>query len=727
MINEPLSDLEDDDSVFIVPDEEKRSDPKSLPVVPAQHHPKRINVVRSVRRHRLIAVLMFVLVWVVGAPLIYLRAIRPVYYAESQLLVSPIFPKNLIEDREYQVPRYEEFVNQQLAMIVRQEVMIDVLERLGPKRALWDRPGEGKREAATRLSNSIISKRVPNTTLISVGMEGSTPDLLADLVNTVTETYLARIKTETTYDTTNTVEALKKHKEDLLEQIKTKTEQMGQWAKELGVANVDLKAPEPPTPGERQVVDARTRLLDAETKLATTRAQYEIAKKLDVELEARDQLAADPELNGLKTVLLTRKNELKAKLMGLTREHEGRQSVERLLADIDAEIDRAQKSSLEKIRSTLVQRREARFNQDLQIAQAELELAQRLDKAQEEEKQAKAVKLARLNSLYYDVQTVRQDLERLNRQLGSVEDRIDLMRLDTRAPSYLRVVIPAQYPERPIKRPISGSVIAVSLAAFAMAFGIPLFLDITNQKVRSPIDLEALLHNRPLGWILDRTPATEPFVRDQIRRIALSLDRERRLYDRTHFVFTSLRPGGGTTRLVLDLARELQEISVRAIVVEANALHPDARLAAADGHPGMAAVLEGVARIEEAILPGANGRPDLISVGDNQGRKQLSGCRNVRPILDKLVSRYEVVLIDAPPILLSSDAELLASGSHATILVVEAEKTNIGEVNRAIQIMRQVGPPLIQVVVNRVRDYRGLGYYSDLVKEYDSRESSRSG
>lgn len=726
-MNESIPDLEDDDSVFIVPDEEKAEKPLA-PAAPATSHaPKRISILRSVRRHRLIAVLMFLLVSSIGAPLVYLRSIRPVFYSEAQLLVRQDFPKNLIEDREYQMPRYEEFVNQQLAMIVREDVTLDVLERLGDKRAAWIRPGENPKESATRLSNMLIAKRVPNTTFISVGLEGPTPDHLADIINAVTESYLGRIKNEALYDNNQTLEALKRHKEDLLSQIKSKTEQMGQWAKELGVANVDPKATEAPPTTEKVAIDAKGRRIEAEAKLAAVKAQQEILKKLDVEMEARDLLASDVEMNGLKTLMVTRKTELKSKLMGLTKDHEGRQGLERLVAEIDAEMERAQKATLDRIRNNLQVRRDAKATQELLIAQAELDQAKILEQEQQAESVARGEKLARLNSLYYEVQNVRQDLERLNRQLGSVEDRIDLMGLDTRAPSFIRVISPAQAPEKPLKRPLVGSAIAVFIAALGLAIGVPLFLEVTNQKVRSPVDLEALLHNRPLGWVLERTPETESFVRDQVRRIALSLDRERRLYDRTHFVFTSLRPGGGTTRMVLDLARELQEIAVRAIVIEANALHPDPRLAAADGHPGMAAVLEGVARIEEAILPGANGRPDIISVGDNGGRKQLSGCRNVRPILDKLVSKYEVVLIDAPPILLSSDSELLASGAHATILVVEAEKTNIGEVNRAIQIMRQVGPPLVQVVVNRVRDYRGLGYYSDLVKEYDSRESSRAG
>src|SRR3954462_2637043 len=104
-----------------------------------------------------------------------------------------MFPKNLIEEREYQVPRYEEFVSQQLAMIVRDDITLDVLERLGDRRSIWARPGEGRRESAIRLSNSLVAKRVPNTTFISVGLEGSTPDALPELVNAVTDVYLTHI------------------------------------------------------------------------------------------------------------------------------------------------------------------------------------------------------------------------------------------------------------------------------------------------------------------------------------------------------------------------------------------------------------------------------------------------------------------------------------------------------------------------------------------------------
>jgi Mrp family chromosome partitioning ATPase len=79
-----------------------------------------------------------------------------------------------------------------------------------------------------------------------------------------------------------------------------------------------------------------------------------------------------------------------------------------------------------------------------------------------------------------------------------------------------------------------------------------------------------------------------------------------------------------------------------------------------------------------------------------------------------------MVLIDAPPLFLSSDAELIASCAQGVILVVEAGKVVSGEVKRAMDIVREIGPLMIEVVVNRVRDFRGHGYYSELVEQYES-------
>jgi uncharacterized protein involved in exopolysaccharide biosynthesis/MinD-like ATPase involved in chromosome partitioning or flagellar assembly len=716
----------DDDSVFVYP-EETNDAVVEAPAHAAPPSSRKINVAQSIRRHKLMCFLIFLSVAVLAVPVVYLRSGRSIYFTESILDVSPIVPKNLIEDRELQLPRYEEFVNQQLSTIVRQEVALEALERMKEQHVAWQWPGEPNRSAADRLSFSLVVKRVPNTTYLSVGMEGSQPGGLAEVVNAVVSAYLQRLKNQLFYDLGLRLEALNKHKLELQEEIRIKTELLARWAKELGVIGIDNRTADDPAARaqERTFVDIRTRRIEAEARLASIELRHEQLRKADLTPEARAQLSTDVELNTRRAALLARKTELKTKLVGLTPEHEGRSAIDRAIASLDAELERADREALGRIKEALEFRRAAKFVEEFQAAELDVQQTKRLEETLNTEADAEGGRTARLNSHYYEIQGIRQDADRLNRQLAAVEDRLDLTKLDFQSPGPVHLVAPAITPDAPIKRSMFSIVAFFVMAAVGLSLGIPMIMDTTDQHVRNPADVELCLRKRPLGWILERTPEVESFVRDQMRRIALSLDRERRLFNRFHFAFTSLRSGGGTTRLVLDLARELRAIGCRVLVIEANALKPDPRLAPMIGRPGLANVLAGEARIEDAVIPARETLPDLVPIGDTGGKKFLPGCRNLSSLLTGLFSRYEIVLVDAPPILVSSDAELLAGVTHAAILVVESETTLIGELGRGIQILRQIGPPLIQVVLNRVRGYSGHGYYSDLVRQYEDAAAAR--
>src|SRR5262249_14615815 len=147
--------------------------------------------------------------------------------------------------------------------------------------------------------------------------------------------------------------------------------------------------------------------------------------------------------------------------------------------------------------------------------------------------------------------------------------------------------------------------------------------------------------------------------------------------------FMSLRPMGGTTQLVLDLARELRGIGCRVIVVEANALHPDGCYLVPRGHPGLIGALTGKIRVEEAVLPPQKLLTYRIQIGNTEGSPLLTNSRNLRAVLNHLLGTYDMVLVDAPPLFMSSDAELIASCSQGVILVVEAGKVVTGELKRA--------------------------------------------
>ena len=705
-----MSTEEDPSDTFILTDE-----PEQVHRSFKKH--RRLNILKSFLRHKRVAFFSVLLVVAVAEPILYVRSVRPVFRAEALLVVAPVMLKNVIEDRQYEVPRFDELVNEQINLVTREDVAHDAMSKLQAEGGGWARPGESRRDAASRLSSSLLVRRVPDSTYISVALEANEPGGLASAVNAVTEAYLARVKGRGFYGQEVSEKTLHQRRDELQEEIRKKTDQLSLWAKDLGVFE---KPTDSGGTDGRLMADARARVSESESRLGSAKVRSEVMRGVDLTTDARDLAARDPELASLKSILLPRKNELKAKSLGLTPEHQGRKELLRMMGEIDQDLERAEKAAFERARVELVERREQKLKDDLQLAETELQAARMFEKTMAEQNQARAETTAKFNGLYYKAATVRQDVERLNRQLGALEDRLDAMRLEAQTPGFVTLVTAARNPDKPVVRPMATLVAGFVALAIFLAFAVPTALDVLDHRIQSPIDVEPVIDNRPLGWVLERSPRSDKFVDDQLRRIALSLERQRRIHQRGQIAVISLRPGGGTTQLVLDLARELRAIGSRTIVVEANALHPDGRYQAPKGHAGLVGALGGQIRIEEVILPPRGFLTYRIPLGSTEGEPLIPNSRNLRQVFNHLSSNHDMVLIDAPPLFLSSDAELIASCAQGVILVVEAEKVVTGEVKRAMDIVREIGPLMIEVVVNRVRDFRGHGYYSELVEQYES-------
>ncbi|RPH42996.1 MAG: hypothetical protein EHM91_09000, partial [Planctomycetota bacterium] len=404
---------------------------------------RRINVWKSFLRHKRLALLTLVGVIAVAEPVLYFRSVRPVYRAEALLTVAPVMMKNVIEDREYHIPRYDELVNEQLNLVVREEITLDALERLKEDRAFWMRPDESRRDAANRLSSTLNVRRVPDSTYISIALEGSTPQGLDKIVNTVVEAYMARVKNKGMYGQEVREETLQQRKTELQEEIRKKTDQLSAWAKELGVAGFE-KPLDGASVETKSLFEARSRLKDAEARYEAMKVRNEVLRKADLTGEARDLVATDPEVVSLKTVLLPRKNEFRAKAMGLPPEHEGKKEIDRLIAEINGDLERSEKSALERIRLGLIQRRDIKLTNELDLVQSDVDQARRYEKTLDEELRNQTGKTARFNSIYYEALNVRQEVERLNRQLSALEDRLDAMRLEAQRPGFVTLVAPAR-------------------------------------------------------------------------------------------------------------------------------------------------------------------------------------------------------------------------------------------------------------------------------------------
>lgn len=99
---------------------------------------------------------------------------------------------------------------------------------------------------------------------------------------------------------------------------------------------------------------------------------------------------------------------------------------------------------------------------------------------------------------------------------------------------------------------------------------------------------------------------------------------------------------------------------------------------------------------------------------------ELLGSNRMSFLLSYLNRRFDILVMDTPPILPASDALLLAPQIDGVMLTVKAGQTNRKMVKKAVEQIRTAKANLIGVILNQV-DVKREGYYKYYSKYYGER------
>jgi capsular exopolysaccharide synthesis family protein len=212
-----------------------------------------------------------------------------------------------------------------------------------------------------------------------------------------------------------------------------------------------------------------------------------------------------------------------------------------------------------------------------------------------------------------------------------------------------------------------------------------------------------------------RSPYTEQY-RSLRTRI---LEAGERMHMRA-FVVTSAGIGEGKTLTALNLAWLLaQTEGVRALLIDSDLRRPCATdYLGIDSKMGLSEVLGGKLRLEDAIvrlepsglhlLPGGSPRDDVAEL--------LSGP-SYASLLTEVRRMFDYIIIDAPPLGVFTDANILMSRADAGLLVVRASKTRYSTVDKLLEQMPR--ERLLGVVLNRTDEQPDAASYSYQYRYYN--------
>ena len=663
----------------------------------------------SLHNHARLVVLIFLVVTLLGLPVVFIKG-QPSYQSTATVQVSPRYMKTLRDDIELEFQsntQYLQFIEQQARTINRYDVIELALQRLDEVNANpWRREGESDRRAIERLQRSLAIRHVRNTYLIQVTLVTDQPDGIEVILNAVVAAYLERAREEQFFAADQRVESLKRRERELLEQIESMTAERTRIAQELGVTAFNPDDVNPFDRRARQLQDdyleARTQRIEAQARLDAFLAQGETDTAMRSIQEA---VLSDPGLNSLKASLNQRRAELLAATSGLSATHPAYLDAQDELAGIEREITSRETELREKLSGGLESRHRTTASQAREI---ETQLEQLLTEVADQAG-AYAEQFNRAVSQTNHLRLLWNELDR-------VRDRLNFFEAEEASPGFSRLVTAALPPLYPTGTGKKKLLLMVLFAAVALSLAAPIVMDLLDRRVRTVNDVHRTLGFPPLGWIVDAIdPDRLRFAEDQLRRLASGLIRDGNRHATRTIVITSVRPGGGTTWIARSLTRTLNRLGFPTLVVEANAYRPDP---AYGPGPGLASVLEnGSGRLRvNATDPEVPSMP----VGSGPGSRSLGNLQRLQSVLKAIPERYRFVIVDAPPLLASSDAELIAAAGDAVLLVAEAGGVSRGELGRAGRLLKSIDPPVVGSVVNRINPFHGGGYVMALVEEHSS-------
>ncbi len=207
-------------------------------------------------------------------------------------------------------------------------------------------------------------------------------------------------------------------------------------------------------------------------------------------------------------------------------------------------------------------------------------------------------------------------------------------------------------------------------------------------------------------------PDGNPTLVEQFRRLSATLQRAPLAGDRHIVMITSATPGDGKTLTAVNLAIVLSE-SFRATVllIDADLRRPSIpAVIDTGGGAGLSEAL-GSAHEQKLALIELSPRLTLLPAGRPVANsiEALTSPR-MREILDEAITRFDWVIVDAPPLGPTADARILAEMVGGTLFVIHAGKTRCEHAQKALESLER--DRLIGIVFNGVDMEPFDGYYA---------------
>ncbi|MFC1880341.1 GumC family protein [Thermodesulfobacteriota bacterium] len=675
-----------------------------------------------------------------------LVGVKPFYSADAVIKIEPVVPKVLYGKEEASImPYYDDFVRTQINQVKSYPVLSRALEIYQEKGFNWQLPEESTEQAVGRLGVRLNIAQLRDTQLFALTMTSRRKEGLAEIINATVEAYLETIGDEQMNKDASRLSFLRNRKLEIEKELADKYLVLQKISAKYAVGITDekniyvyLQAIVDLT---QTLVKATSRRIQVESKLKELVNQMGKLTVIDITSDVDEWVEKDQAIRDNRIQLSRKLQDMRLFLAGVNENHPDRQEYEENLA----RLNEVQDSMLERSREVgeKVLRGKLLSDQNKKILELETEYAAALkteEKLRSELTEAEQ-KATDVNTQMMKASTLRTAIQRLQDSLLRIDERIDQLEVESRSPGRIALMTVARPPGQPSAGKRSKMMIMVVLVSLVSGIGYAVARDKLDDRIHSVSDIERVLGFAPTGHILEPEqepgPIEDPYrvvldhpysqLAEQYKTIAFALSVEHERHQSSIYSCLSLNQEEGTSTFITNALNALKGSPQKKILLDLNVWNPLTPKIISNNGRGLWDVLEGACNLKEAIVTDSPFPFHILPIGGWQkANKSLFQEFGLDAMVQILRQDYEFIMVDSPPLMLSTDAKFISQLADVTVLIVTAEQVREKELFRAVKTLDKIGVEVISVILNRVKLKRGK-YYRSTMKKYHQLVDSKDG
>ncbi len=299
--------------------------------------------------------------------------------------------------------------------------------------------------------------------------------------------------------------------------------------------------------------------------------------------------------------------------------------------------------------------------------------------------------------------------------------------------SSIRVIDPAKLPKSPIKPKKKLNLAIGVIIGLMLGIGLVVFLEYLDTSIKTIEDVERDINLAVLGSIpiiREKSKLKDETITSQLAtNLPLkshAMEAYRSLRTNIQFtdpdkplntiLFTSTGPGEGKTLTVSNLGIVLALSGVKTLLIDCDLRRPVLhKLFQEDKEPGVVNILAGQSEVKSVIHKTKIDNLHIITCGAiPPNPAEMLGSHRMKELLSELKKKFDIILLDSPPVIAVTDPVVLSSEVDGVVLVIKSGSTSSDAVLRAKSLLENVQARIVGAVLNNVWVeglYGRYGYY----------------